>query len=119
MNIFLIGIGGSMGSLARYSLGQYIQKRVGKYFPIGTLIINITGALILGILSAANLNSPLHYFLCDGFVGAYTTFSTFMFDSTKLIEGHQKLNALIYISISIIVGILFYTIGYNLIEYFI
>lgn len=119
MNFLIVGIGGIAGSLTRYSLGQYIQKQLGKYFPIGTIIINITGALFLGILNASNLDKSLSILLCDGFLGAYTTFSTFMFDGIKLFNTDKKTNAIIYILFTIIPGILAYTIGHKITHLFI
>jgi fluoride exporter len=119
MNILLIGVGGITGSLTRYSLGQYIQKHLGRYFPIGTLVLNITGALMLGILNAVNLDKLTYSLLCNGFLGAYTTFSTFMFDGVKLFNGNRKLNAYLYISLTIVFGILGYILGYTLTHHFI
>lgn len=118
MNFLIVGIGGMFGSLTRYSLGQYIQKHLGKYFPIGTIIINLTGALVLGILNAANLNAKFYILLCDGFLGAYTTFSTFMFDGVKLFHTDKKINAISYILITIVFGILAYTTGYKITSLF-
>ncbi|MBV4418462.1 fluoride efflux transporter CrcB [Clostridium tyrobutyricum] len=119
MNFLIVGMGGMFGSLTRYSLGQYIQKHLGKYFPIGTIIINITGALVLGVLNAANLNPKFYILLCDGFLGAYTTFSTFMFDGIKLFDTNSKINAISYILITIVFGILAYMIGYKITNFFI
>lgn len=111
MDLLLVGIGGIAGSLTRFSLGQYIQKRAGIYFPIGTAIINITGAFLLGILVSLNLDKNYSILLCDGFLGAYTTFSTFMFDGVKLFSSNKKLSGIIYIVFTIILGITGYILG--------
>lgn len=111
MDFLLVGIGGIAGSLTRFSLGQYIQKHSGIYFPIGTAIINITGALLLGILTSLNLDKSYSTLLCDGFLGAYTTFSTFMFDGIKLFSSNKKLSGIIYIVFTIVLGVTGYMLG--------
>lgn len=113
MKFLLAGMGGIAGSLTRYSLGQYIQKHLGKYFPAGTIIINVTGAFVLGLLNGSNISKNLSILLCDGFLAAYTTFSTFMFDGVKLFNTDRKTNAIMYIVFTIIPGIFAYTLGYK------
>ena len=111
MEILLVGIGGVFGSLARFSLGKFISKGYNSTFPIGTIIINITGAILLGILSSIEASRNLYLFFGDGFLGAYTTFSTFMYEGFNLFQENAKLNAFIYILMSVILGVLGYNIG--------
>jgi CrcB protein len=90
--LVLIAIGGAAGATTRYLIDTWVSERAGSAFPWGTFVINISGSLILGVLFAlaiergvlpASLRGPL----LIGFVGAYTTFSTLMLESWRLIEG--------------------------------
>lgn len=114
MDFLLVGIGGILGSITRYSLGKFISERSKTSFPVGTAIINITGALLLGILSGSMASKNLYLFLGDGFLGAYTTFSTFMYEGFNLFQENAKLNAFTYILMSIILGLIGYKIGIKL-----
>ena len=107
----LIAIGGGAGSLVRYKLGKYISEKSSSTFPIGTFIINITGAILLGIISTVAVSDNVMLLLGDGFLGAYTTFSTFMYEGFNLFQGKEKLNAFMYIFCSIILGIVGYILG--------
>ena len=111
MTYMLVAVGGAAGSLVRYSLGRFISEKSKTSFPIGTFIINITGALLLGIVSTIGVSSNIMLLLGDGFLGAYTTFSTFMYEGFNLFQEKEKLNAFIYILCSLILGTLGYAIG--------
>lgn len=114
MELLLVGVGGVFGSLTRFFLGTYISKHSKYSFPIGTAIINITGAILLGILNGLSINRGLYSLLAEGFLGAYTTFSTFMYEGFDIFENKSKLNAFMYIFITIILGIIAYYIGFKL-----
>ncbi len=114
MEILLVGIGGIFGSLSRFSLGKFISKYSKSSFPIGTFIINITGAILLGIVSSISVNKNLYLLIGDGFLGAYTTFSTFMYEGFNLFGENKKLNALVYILMSVVLGIAGYGLGTKL-----
>ena len=111
MTFVLIGFGGAAGSVVRYSLGKFISEKSKTTFPIGTFLINITGAILLGIVSTIGVSDNIMLLLGDGFLGAYTTFSTFMYEGFNLFEGKGKLNAFIYILSSLILGIVGYALG--------
>ncbi|SKA96797.1 CrcB protein [Caloramator quimbayensis] len=111
MEYLLLGVGGALGSITRYKLGKMIAEKHSTTYPIGTFIINITGALLLGILSSLNSNKNVYILLGDGFLGAYTTFSTFMYEGFNLFQENEKINAFIYILSTLILGIIGYTIG--------
>lgn len=113
MNFILVGVGGALGSIARYSLGKVISEKSKSWFPLGTFVINITGALLLGVLSSRG-SSDMYLLLGDGFLGAYTTFSTFMYEGFNLFQDNKKLNAIIYILISLIFGIIGFSLGFYL-----
>ncbi|NMM62808.1 fluoride efflux transporter CrcB [Clostridium sp. P21] len=115
MEILLVGIGGILGSITRFSLGKFISKYSKSPFPIGTFIINITGAILLGIISSIGVNKNLYLLIGDGFLGAYTTFSTFMYEGFNLFEKNFKLNAITYILTSFILGVVGYMLGTKLV----
>lgn len=114
MNYILLAIGGALGSITRFKLGELIGRKNTTRFPLGTFFINITGAFLLGIVSTLVSNKQILLLLADGFLGAYTTFSTFMYEGFNLIENRKLLNATIYIFSSLILGVLGYLLGYLL-----
>jgi fluoride exporter len=89
--LFLIGLGGFAGAVARYLVDGAVAERTGGGFPWGTLVINASGSFALGLLFAmsterALLPADIRGPLMIGFLGAYTTFSTFMLESWRLVE---------------------------------
>ncbi|AGK96947.1 fluoride efflux transporter CrcB [Clostridium pasteurianum] len=114
MEYILVGLGGILGSLSRYKLGKIVAVKAKGSFPIGTFLINITGAFLLGFLTSKNPNNQIYSFLGDGFLGAYTTFSTFMYEGFSIFSNNKKLNAVFYIAISLVIGIIGYFAGYSL-----
>ena len=91
MDYLLVGIGGFLGSNARYLLAHWIGMRYGTSFPYGTMVINVTGSFIIGLfLVLISERFPVHpnwrLFFSVGFLGGYTTFSTFSFESLALIQ---------------------------------
>jgi fluoride exporter len=111
MGYLLVGIGGLLGSITRFSLGKYISEHSKTVFPRGTFIINITGALLLGIVVAFQNYNNIYLLLGDGFLGAYTTFSTFMYEGFNLFQADEKLDAFKYIFGSLLLGILGFVLG--------
>lgn len=98
--------GGAAGSLARYVIGAAVQGRAGSGFPVGTLVVNITGSLLLGFLMRLLLDSSLasptvRLMLTTGFCGGYTTFSTFAYESARLIEDGEYERAGLYVALSL------------------
>jgi CrcB protein len=100
----IVGVGGALGSVTRYILGKQISARSSSKFPLGTFIINISGALLLGIVISMGISGNQYLLFVDGFLGAYTTFSTFMYEGFRLFAKKDKLNALTYIIGSIVLG---------------
>jgi len=109
MKYLWIGIGGSIGAIARYWLGTLITGRLGSRFPYGTFAINISGCFIIGLMitvldERTSLPMSLRFLLPIGFVGAYTTFSTYEMDSfQKAAQGHYGV-ALLNLVLSVVVG---------------
>lgn len=116
MDIVLVGIGGALGSLARYQLGRFLSQRSGTAFPLGTFLINITGAILLGLLTGLDAPGNVYLLLGDGFLGAYTTFSTFMYEGFQLFGDNRKRNALTYIIASLVIGLLGFVLGLLLVR---
>lgn len=112
MEYFLTAVGGILGTLSRFLIGGIITEKASTEFPIATLIINITGAFLLGIVSSVGLSKDIYTFAGIGFLGAFTTFSTFMYEGYKLFQFNKELNAYVYIIGSLVLGIIGYTLGY-------
>lgn len=116
-NLMILGLGGFFGAISRYLLSDYVQnilKHTG--FPYGTLAVNILGCFFLGLLnhlaiSRGLLDDQTRLFLMVGFVGAFTTFSTFSVESTKLFQSGQNLAGMVNILGSNLLGITFVIIG--------
>lgn len=111
MEYLLVFIGGAFGACARYFLGHLIAKR-SKRIVLGTLIVNILGAFLLGIVCKINLENNLYFLFADGFLAAFTTFSTFMYEGFNLFREKRILNAFFYIIISFVLGLTGFFIGY-------
>lgn len=112
----IIGIGGFLGSIARFWLGSYIDSKMGSRFPFGTLVINCTGSFVIGFIvtllaERAHWSPNWRYLIPIGFVGAYTTFSTFEFETFRVVQDGELLLALLNVSVSIIVGFLAVWLG--------
>lgn len=108
MNVVAVGIGGFFGAILRYIIGEWIHTENG--FPLGTLIINLAGCFYLAwffTITAKrwNINPKLRLGIGTGFVGAFTTFSTFSIETLNLIVHHQMIFAFTYVLLSIIGGI--------------
>jgi CrcB protein len=109
--VWYVAIGSGIGGAARLVLGNLIQHRAGMSFPVGTLVINITGSFILGFLLSYFLATPhvapeIRALLTTGFCGGYTTFSTFSFETATLIEDGRYERASLYVVLSVAVSLL-------------
>ena len=119
MKLFLIALFGAVGTLARYGLQGLVQTRTGSTFPYGTLLINLSGCLLLGFLGQITLNrmlisSDLRIAIAVGFFGGYTTFSSFGWETAKMLEDGDWLRAATYVSASVVAGILLSAAGIRL-----
>jgi len=112
LGFLLLGLGGALGSITRFILGNIISKKANTNFPIGTFLINITGAVLLGLVIGIHAEGNMYLLMADGFLGAYTTFGAFMFEGVTLFLKSKKISALYYISGTVILGILGYFSGY-------
>lgn len=117
MRYILVAAGGMFGSLSRFVIGRRITKKAAIAIPISTFLINITGALLFGIVSSVGLNENVYTLLGTGFLGAFTTFSTFMYEGFNLFQDNDKLNAFVYILGTLILGIIGYAVGFQIVEF--
>lgn len=116
-NFLLVGLGGALGSMLRYAI--YVLITV-KYFPYGTFIVNITGSFILGLVLALSLKDETFLnnwklFLATGICGGFTTFSSFSAENLALLQNGKYVTAIIYIVLSILLGIAAAALGYKVI----
>jgi CrcB protein len=104
--VWYVALGSGLGGVARLLLGGWIQNRFGPSFPIGTLVINVTGSLLLGFLLRYALETPAigsdaRALLTTGLCGGYTTFSTFGYETVRLLEDGEYRRAAIYTALSV------------------
>lgn len=118
LNLLLVGIGGALGSIVRYQLGKILSQKSNAAFPLGTFVINISGALLLGVVTSIKAGDNAYLLLGDGFLGAYTTFSTFMYEGFHLFRENETRNALFYIFGSLVLGIIGYFAGFETVKLF-
>ncbi len=116
MNVLIIGIGGFIGAVMRYGVGLWIGQRWGRAFPLGTFVINVTGSFLIGLLMPLLterfiLNPQWRLLLVVGFLGAYTTFSTFEYETGALLKDSEYLYASLNIILSVAVGFIALKIG--------
>jgi len=111
MNWILVGIGGACGAVTRYGLGTLLAAKLNKTFPWAILLINVSGAFLLGMVVSAELSGGWILLVADGFLGAYTTFSTFMVEGFELFAGRRIINAILYVSGTVLFGLLAFVGG--------
>ena len=109
--VLWIGIGGFLGANSRYWLGSLINRWLGTGFPWATALVNISGALLIGIIAAlfadrAIDNEALRLFLIVGVLGGYTTFSSYTFEAVSMMQEDRWMAAISYLALSNLVGIL-------------
>jgi len=109
-------IGGAVGTIARYLLSGFVYRFTGTGFPYGTLVVNISGCFILGCLVSLSdkkfiLGPDARLLLMIGFCGAFTTFSTLIFEADNLVQSGQLLRAFTNIFASVILGFILFKVG--------
>jgi CrcB protein len=123
MIYFLVFLGGGLGSLGRHAVNEAAARLGGTAFPYGTLAVNITGSLIMGLLAGyfAFKGAPSQHarlFLMTGVLGGYTTFSAFSLDALLLYERGQWGLAALYVAGSVVLAIFGLVAGLALVRHF-
>jgi CrcB protein len=96
---------GGLGAVLRFVVDREVSRRVARPFPIGTLVVNISGALLLGFFAGLAFSPHVALLAGTAFVGSYTTFSTWMFETQRLAEERQIWPAVSNIVISVALGL--------------
>ena len=105
----LVGTGGFAGAIARYWMGTMVTQRLGLRFPFGTFVVNISGCFLIGffmylLAERGVLDAHWLYVIVIGFIGAYTTFSTFEYETMRVLQDGQIGIGLLYVGSSVLVG---------------
>ena len=115
MKIFYLGIFGGLGCVARYVISGWVYNLAGKALPFGTLAVNVIGSLLLGLIMEGSLRSTLlspelRFGLTVGFMGGFTTFSTFSYETVRMLEEGSLLaagaNILLNVTVCIVAALI-------------
>ena len=115
-NFLIVGLGGAAGSMLRYAVQRFFQVQSASPFPTGTLLVNIAGCFIIGILwsmvsRTLTWNEEMKLLLMTGFCGGFTTFSAFTLESIGLLKENKAVLFLIYLTASVVGGFIATFIG--------
>lgn len=107
--LLYIGLAGALGSVCRHLAGTLVQRASDGSFPYGTLAVNVAGSFCMGLVMAffalrGQLDSPLRLTLTAGFLGGFTTYSAFAFETVQLIERHQLASAAAYVAATLVLA---------------
>jgi fluoride exporter len=113
---WMVGLGGFLGAIARFWVGGYISDRMGARFPYGTFVINISGSFLIGLVvtilaEKTHWNAGWRYLIPIGFIGAYTTFSTFELETFQSLRDGEILFAFLNVALSVVLGFIAVWLG--------
>jgi fluoride exporter len=119
LRLALIAIFGALGTLARYGLQGVVQVRTASTFPVGTLLVNLSGCFLIGLIGQFTLNRMVispdwRVAIAVGFLGGYTTFSSFGWETAKMLEAGEWAWAMAYVGVSVFAGLLLSIAGIRL-----
>ncbi|MDH3327022.1 MAG: fluoride efflux transporter CrcB [Gammaproteobacteria bacterium] len=108
INLIAIAVGGAFGAVARYASSIWVYSVLGRSFPFGTLVVNVAGSFVMGLLAVLLIERmvagpELRAFIMIGFLGSFTTFSTFSLETVNLIIGGEVIKAGVNMLISVFV----------------
>lgn len=111
-----ISVGGAVGANARHLVASWAATQWGTQFPVGTLLINVSGSCVLGVYLTLAIerftgHPALRLLVATGFLGAYTTFSTFSVETLQLLESGQALTGIGYMAASVVISLMATAIG--------
>ncbi|URD60375.1 fluoride efflux transporter CrcB [Sphingomonas sp. KRR8] len=117
MNALIVFVGGGLGAVARYGVGRLSLPWAGSFLPAGTLVVNILGSFLMGLLAAVlaegpAASQPWRLFLATGVLGGFTTFSAFSLDALTLWQRGQVGLAALYVLASVLLSLLAITVGF-------
>ena len=117
--LLAIAIGGAVGSVLRFLVSKFIQTKAGIDFPVGTLLVNLSSAFLIGFFFAffvekLDLSPNLRALLITGLLGGYSTYSTLFYEAYYMLLNGEWLRALLYLLLSNGLGLLFVALGYGL-----
>ena len=115
-NLLLVGLGGSIGSMVRFLVWYFFKS---PQFPVSTLLVNIVGSLVIGMVIGLSIKDPgfsnnWKLFLATGICGGFTTFSAFSAENLQLMQDGKTFLSMVYITISIIAGIAATWLGFKI-----
>ncbi len=120
MTVLLVFVGGALGAPARYLLDRWVQSRHSWRFPVGTLLVNVVGCLLIGAIAGGlahrHWSPQVQALLGTGFCGGLTTFSTFSVETVELLQNRFSLRALLYVSLSCAVGVAVAALAYAVVD---
>ena len=111
MNILLVAVGGALGAVARFVVGNAVSRAIGSALPYGTFVINVIGCFAMGLLMTIIVDRELlpatwRLLLCVGLLGGFTTFSSFGYEALMLLTEGRMLAALAYVGGSVVLGLM-------------
>lgn len=120
LSILAVACGGAVGAFCRYKIGQWATTGLGKSFPYGTLIANVLGCFLMGVVAAAIGRGllaafPWHDLIAEGFLGALTTFSTFSMDTFKALYNGEISKGVINLVVSMVLCLVGVALGFHLV----
>ena len=120
-NFLIVGLGGAVGSMLRYGVQKIFQVQTVATFPTGTLLVNIAGCFLIGILwslvsRSLTWNDEMKLLLMTGFCGGFTTFSAFTLEGIGLLKENRTVLFVIYLTASVVGGLLATFIGIRIVK---
>lgn len=118
-SLLIVGIGGAAGSILRYLCQQFLPGLPGNSYPWNTLLVNLAGCLLIGLLfgwfsKSAETTEHIKLLAVTGFCGGFTTFSAFSIETLQLIRADKWLWTLSYLAVSVVAGVLLTFLGYKI-----
>ena len=111
MDYLLLALGGAIGSLCRFFISEFVYDYTGREFPYGILTVNVVGSFLMGVLATLIVNRfelgpAWRMGILVGFLGGFTTFSSFSLDTVQLLQGGHAVKAISYVLLSVILGVI-------------
>lgn len=118
MTALLVALGAALGAPLRYAVDRFLQSRIDSVFPWGTLVVNVAGSFAMGVLlgraADGGVSPGIVSILGMGFCGALTTYSTFSYETLRLLEGGAWRHAVANVAVSVGAGVAAAAVGWNL-----